>query len=245
MKKFFIALQFLTTLPVKVKTQIPDKELAKSMAYFPLVGLLIGLVLAFAYNIFDLMFPHPINCVLILILNIILTGGLHIDGFIDTFDGIASRGDKKEILRIMREGRPGAIGVSAAILLFLLKYSLLVSLPKETIGTSLVAMTTLSRWALVVSSGLYPYAREGEGLGKKFVQGLGLREGFISTAVALPIAFLIFKLHIFILVPIVFCALAGLNFYLYKKIGGITGDTLGALNELIEVLTLALAIILI
>jgi len=245
MKRFFIALQFLTSLPIKIKTQIPDKELAKSMAYFPLIGFLMGLTLALAYNMFNLIFPHPINCALILILNIILTGGLHIDGFIDTFDGIASRGDKKEILRIMREGRPGAIGVSAAILLFLLKYSLLVSLPKEMIGASLVAMMTLSRWALVVSSGLYPYAREGEGLGKKFVQGLSLKEGFISTAVTLLIAFLIFKLRIFILVPIVFCALAGFNFYLYKKIGGITGDTLGALNEIVEVLTLALVVALI
>jgi len=245
MKKFFIALQFLTSLPVKIKAQIPDKEFAESMAYFPLVGLLMGLALALAYNIFNLIFPHSINCALILILNIVLTGGLHMDGFIDTFDGIASRGDKKEILKIMREGRPGAIGVSAAILLFLLKYSLLVSLPKEAIGPSLVAMTTLSRWTLVVSSGLYPYAREGEGLGRKFVQGLGLKEGFISTAVALLIAFLVFELRIFILVPLVFCALVGFNSYLHKRIGGITGDTLGALNELIEVLILMLTFILI
>lgn len=245
MRSFLIALQFLTSIPVKIKGKTTDKELAKSMAYFPLVGIVIGVTLALAYNIFNLIFPHPINCALILILNILLTGGLHIDGFIDTFDGIASRSDRKRTLEIMREGRPGAIGIAAAILLFLFKYSLLVALPKGTIEISLVTMTTLSRWSLVISSGLYPYARDGEGMGKRFIQGLSLKEGFISTAIALLISGLIFRLRTFILIPVICLALIGFNFSLYKKIGGITGDTLGALNELIEVLTLTVAVVLI
>lgn len=245
MKRFFIALQFLTSLPVKAKTQITDKELAKSMAYFPLVGLLIGVILALAYNMFNLIFPLQINCAFVLILNVLITGGLHIDGFIDTIDGVASRSDRERILEIMREGHPGALGITAAILLFLLKYSVLVSLSKGTVDISLIAMSTLSRWSLVLSSGLYPYAREGEGLGRKFIERLNIREGFISTAITLLISTLIFRFRTLILIPIVCCILVGFNFYFYKRIGGITGDTLGALNELMEVLILVLTSILI
>lgn len=245
MSNFFIALQFLTTIPVKSKKEIKDIEFAKSMAYFPLVGAVIGLILALAYNILNLIFPHQVNCAFILALSLLVTGGLHIDGFIDTFDSIAAREDRKRMLEIMREGRPSAIGIAAAIVLFLLKYSLLASLSKGAIEVSLIAMATLSRWSLVISSGLYPYAREGEGLGRRFTRNLSLKEGFISTAIAMLIAGLIFRLRIFILIPVICFVLISFNFYLYKKIGGITGDTLGALNEIVEVLTLALAIILI
>lgn len=245
MRNLLTALQFLTSIPVGARGKLEDKELAESMAYFPLVGLLVGTVLALAYNVLALIFPHPVNCAFILILNIIITGGLHIDGFIDTFDGIASRCDKERALEIMREGRPGAIGIAAAILLFLAKYSLLVSLPKGTIEISLIMMSGLSRWSFVISSASYPYARKGEGLGKKFIQGIGPKEVIISTATILITAFLVFKLRILVLFPVIFCAILGFNFYLYKKIGGITGDTLGASGEIIEVLTLALAVVLI
>lgn len=245
MRFFLIALQFLTTIPVKLKAAVTDRDLAKSMAYFPLVGLLVGAALALLYDVLDLIFSDPVTCAFILILNAVITGGLHIDGFIDTFDGIASGGNRKKVLAIMREGRPGAIGIAAIILLFLAKYSLLVSLPKGTVEVSLIAMTTLGRWSLVASSALFPYAREGEGLGRRFIQSLSRKEGFIATAFALLVMVFIFKFKVFILIPVVAVLLIGFNFYFYKKIGGITGDTLGALNEIAEVLTLALAVVLI
>jgi len=152
---------------------------------------------------------------------------------------------KAEILEIMREGRPGAIGIAAAILLFLAKYSLLVSLPKGTVEVSLIAMMTLGRWSLVASSALFPYARETEGLGRRFIQSLSRKEGLIATLFALSVMVFIFKFKVLILIPVIAVLLIGFNFYFYKKIGGITGDTLGALNEIAEVLTLALAVVLI
>lgn len=244
MRSFLIALQFLTSIPLRIKKSVGDNELAGSMAYFPLAGFLIGTALALAYNILNLIFPHAVNCAFILILNVIITGGLHIDGFIDTFDGIASGGDKKRMLEIMREGRPGAVGIAAAILLFLSKYSLLVSLPNGTIEMSLIMMAGLSRWSFVISSALYPYARGSEGLGKRFIQGLRPKGIFIATATILIVTFLVFKSRVFILIPVILCAILAFNFYLCKKIGGITGDTLGALGEIIEVLSLAVSVIL-
>lgn len=245
MSGFLIALQFLTTTPIKLKGAVTDRDLAGSMAYFPLVGLLVGGALALFYNISNLVFSDPVTCAFILIVNAVITGGLHIDGFIDTFDGIAGGGDKNKVLEIMREGRPQAIGIAAAILLFLAKYSLLVSLPKGAVEVSLIAMTTLGRWSLVASSALFPYAREGEGLGGKFIGRLSRKEGFTATLFALLIVVFIFKFKALILIPIVAVLLVGFNFYFYKKIGGITGDTLGALNEIAETLTLALAVVLI
>ncbi len=245
MRIFLIALQFLTTMPVRIKGPVTDRDLARSMAYFPLVGLLIGAALALFYNILNLVFPDAVTCAFIMILSAMITGGLHIDGFIDTFDGIASGADKKRILEIMREGRPGAIGIAAVVLLFLAKYSLLVSLPKGTVEVSLIAMTVLGRWSLVASSALFPYARQSEGLGGRFIRSLSRREGFISTVFALLVMVFIFKLKALILIPVIAVFLTGFNFYFYKKIGGITGDTLGALNEITEVLTLAFAVVLI
>lgn len=245
MRIFLIALQFLTAMPVRIRGPVTDRDLARSMAYFPLVGLLIGAALALFYKILNPVFPDAVTCAFIMILNATITGGLHIDGFVDTFDGIASGGDRKRMLEIMREGRPGAIGIAAVVLLFLAKYSLLVSLSKGTVEVSLIAMTVLGRWSLVASSALFPYARQTDGLGRKFIQSLRRKEGFIATAFALLVMVFIFKSKALILVPAAAVLLTGFNFYFFKKIGGITGDTLGALNEIAEALTLALAVVLI
>lgn len=245
MRGFLIALQFLTVLPVRLKEKVSDRQLAESMAYFPLVGLLIGTALAFFYNVFNLFLPHPVNCAFILIISALITGGLHLDGFIDTFDALASRADRKRKLEIMREGRPGAIGTASAILLFIAKYSLLVSLPHGTIEISLVMMAALSRWSLVFSTALYPYAREGEGVARGFIKDMRRRELLIASAIALLAASLVFRTHIFILIPVICSAVLAFNYYLYKILGGITGDTLGALNEIIEALTLAFMVVLI
>lgn len=244
MKSFLIALQFLTSIPVRVGRSVAEGELAGSMAYFPLVGFLIGVILALAYNILNLIFPHPVNCAFILILNVMITGGLHIDGFIDTFDGIASGGDKNRMLEIMREGRPGAVGIAAAILLFLAKYSLLVSLPNGTVEMSLIMMAGLSRWSFVISAALYPYARDKEGLGEKFIRYLKPKGVIISTATILIVSVLVFRFRTFILIPVILCALLAFNSYMRKKVGGITGDTLGALGEIIEMISLAVCVIL-
>jgi len=224
---------------------ISDREMAGSMAYFPLVGFLTGAMLALSYNILILVFPHAVVCAFIMILNVLITGGLHIDGFIDTFDALASGGDRKKMLEIMREGRPGAVGIASAMLLFIAKYSLLVSLPKGTVEVSLIAMAILSRVSFVASSALYPYAREGEGLGGRFARRLMKKDIAIAAVTTLIILSLIFKFKIFVFIPILSCVILVFDNYFYKKLGGITGDTMGALGEIMEIAALALVVILI
>lgn len=244
MRSFIIALQFLTSIPIRTKGEVTDRKLAGSMAYFPLVGLLIGAALVLSYKILILIFPHAATCAFIMIINVAIAGGLHIDGFIDTFDAIASGGDRKKMLDIMREGRPGAVGLAAVALLFLAKYSLLISLPERTIEVSLIAMAVLSRGSLVASCVLYPYARDTDGLGGKFAQKLTGKEIAIAALTAIAAVFLIFGLKVFIVLPVVFLVILVFCGYFYKKLGGITGDTMGALGEIIEVAVLALAVVL-
>lgn len=244
MRRILVAVQFLTSIPVKIKGEITDKDLAGSTAYFPLVGLLVGTLLALSYNILILIFPHAVTCAFIMIINVLVSGGLHIDGFIDTFDALASGADRKKMLEIMREGRPGAVGLAAVALLFLAKYSLLVSLPEGSIEASLIAMAVLSRGSFVASCAFYPCARTTEGLGGKFAKKLTGKEIAMAAGTAIAMVSLIFGLKVFIVLPAVFLVVLIFCGYFYKKLGGITGDTMGALGEIMEVVVLALAVAL-
>ena len=245
MRRLLVALQFLTSIPVKIKGEITDKDLAGSMAYFPLVGLFAGVLLALSYDILILVFPHAVVCAFIMIINVIICGGLHIDGFIDTFDAIASGADRKRMLEIMKEGRPGAVGMASVVLLFIAEYSLLVSLPREAVAISLIAMAVLSRTSFVISSALYPYARETEGLGKKFAGRLAKKDIATALITAIIILSFIYRLKVFVFIPAACCMILAFNSYFFRKLDGITGDTMGALGEIMEVTALALAVILV
>lgn len=245
MKSFLVALQFLTILPVRLKGDVPERDLSSSVAWFPAVGLIVGVVLAFLYGALSYLFPLPVVCAFVIALSALITGGLHIDGFIDTVDGIASGADKKRMLEIMREGRPGALGLAAVVLLFLSKYSLLISLPKGTVEVSLIAMSVLSRGSFVAAAVFYPYAREGDGLGKRFIGKVKGGGAIIAAFTILAVLVFIFRLNVFILIPVASAAFLACNHYFMKKLGGLTGDTIGAVGEVMEVIALAIAVVLI
>jgi adenosylcobinamide-GDP ribazoletransferase len=245
MRAFFTALQFLTILPAGSKGDVSEKDLSSSIAWFPAVGLIIGVLLALSYFALSYLFPLPVVCAFVLVLSVVITGGLHIDGFIDTVDGIASRADRKRMLEIMREGRPGALGLAAAILLFLSKLSLLLSLPKGTVEVSLVVMSVLSRSSFVAAGLFYPYARDGEGLGKKFLGRAVSRDTVIASLTFIAVIVFVFRLKTLILLAVVSAVFFAFNAYFMKKLGGLTGDTMGAVGEVMEVIALALAVVLI
>ena len=245
MKGFLSALQFLTVIPVKIKGGVSDEEISSSAAWFPAVGLIVGILLAFAYDALSYVFPAPVVCAFVLTLSEAVTGGLHIDGFIDTMDGIASGADRKRMLEIMHEGRPGALGLAAVILLFLLKYSLLLSLPKGTVEISLVAMSVVSRASFVASAVFYPYARENSGgLGKIFIGRIKRPASIIAATTLLAAVIVIFRARAFILLPVVAAVFIVCNSYFRRKLGGVTGDTIGAVGEVLEVIVLAVTVAL-
>ncbi len=244
MKDFLRALSFLTILPMGRFSLPKEKELARSMAFFPLTGLVIGLLLALGYYLLSFLFPNPLVLLLIIGLLALLTRGLHLDGFADTLDGLASGGTKEKILEVMRDSRIGAFGVIGLILLIGAKYLALDQISTSSIYYSLILMAVVGRNAMVLVCYRSPYARFSEGLAKPFLENLRTREVLISSALTFGIAFLLIGVKgIAISLGIGLFSL-GYRLFFLKKLGGVTGDILGAANELAELLCLLLLVIL-
>ena len=236
-KRLLLALQFLTVIPVKFQS-VQEKEMQESAIYFPLVGLFLGLILvATDYLLSFINFTPILVSVILVILLIILTGGLHLDGLADTFDAFLSRKNKEETLRIMQDSHIGVMGVLAIISVILLKIALLYSIGVLLRPLALVLMCILSRWSFVLVMFLFNYARQ-EGKAKVFIQGMNLKIFVLSTVIALACILTIWQIKGLVIMLIV--ALVGYltGKSITNKIGGITGDTLGAMNELTEVVIL-------
>jgi adenosylcobinamide-GDP ribazoletransferase len=237
MKKTLLALQFLTIIPVSVEN-IENKELSGSAAYFPLIGLLLGCVVAAVLTLGRWVnFPEIPLSALIVVLLAILTGGIHLDGLADLFDALGSGKSREEMLAIMRDPRTGAMGVIAIVCALLLKTALLSALAWPPRIGPIILMCVVSRWAMVFLMYRFPYARQ-EGKAKIYLEGMNSGIFFSATAFTLGIAFLAGRLPgLAALVAAalgVYCA----GKYLTKKLGGITGDALGAVSELTEIFCL-------
>lgn len=238
MKSFLIAIQFLTSIPTRVRGRISDRELARSMFHFPLVGVILGGALCIVYLITNLFLPHLVICLLLIVSEVLLTKALHLDGLADTIDGLSAGKNKEGVLSIMRQGEIGAFGAIGLVTIMLAKLTLLYSLKTPSIFGALILMATYGRWSLVASAYFWPYAREGEGTGKPFVDLVGRRELVGATIILMSFSVILAKWATLLLLPISVATLACFNGFLKRKIGGVTGDTLGAGCELIEVIAL-------
>jgi adenosylcobinamide-GDP ribazoletransferase len=221
-----------------------EKGLARSMAFFPLVGLVIGLFLALGYYLLSFLLSQSLVLWLVIGILTFLTRGLHLDGFADTLDGLASGGTKEMILEVMRDSRIGAFGVISLILLIGGKYLALEQIPNLSLCYSLILMTVLGRHSMVLVCYRSPYARSGEGLGKPFTENLSLREMTFSFVSAFGMALLLLGMKGTLVFLGVCLFSLGYRFFFIKKLGGVTGDILGAANEVSELLCLILLIII-
>lgn len=168
MTPFFIALQFLTRLKIVNQTEWSMEDFGKSVAAFPYVGLVIGLILALLYGILSPFIPLVPLMLIIVVAEFLITGGLHADGLMDTSDGLFSGRERERKLEIMKDSRIGSFGVVAFVFVTLLKWQLLTAIPTaEFIPMALIMMPLMSRWSLVLSIRSYPYARK-EGMGAAF-----------------------------------------------------------------------------
>ena len=237
MSSFLLAVQFLTVLPLKVK-QFNEKRIAWALVFFPVVGLLLGLILIGLNTLFSGLgiLPAVVNIILVITL-IILTGGLHMDGLSDTADAFLSGKSKEEMLEIMRDPHIGVMGVLSLISSILLKIGLLSSISAITKPAALILMCILSRWAVVIVMYLFPYARQ-EGKAKLFIQGLNLKILIVSLIVVLVFSFSIWGLKGWLVLLIISGCAYLINKAIAGKIGGVTGDTLGATIEIMEIVVL-------
>lgn len=241
--EFRIAAAFLTVLPVARNLEMPPERLARSMGFFPAVGLAIGLGLVILDWLLGTLIPRPVlDCLLILIL-IVVTGALHLDGIADLIDGLAGgRGDRDSTLKIMKDSHVGAVAVVGLVMLLLLKYLSLYSLPLEHKSAALMLMPCAGRWIQVVLASFCRYLRPEGGTGAVFIDQVGERETLLATGTLLLACFVLFGLNGILLLFLLGLGAMGLIRYFEFRLGGVTGDVLGAATEVIEVLTLLLVL---
>ncbi|TAN61502.1 adenosylcobinamide-GDP ribazoletransferase [bacterium] len=242
MKPFLIALQFLTVFPVRISSEITADDSAGALIFFPVVGALIGVILCLISLCFSFL-PHLVTIAILLSAMVIVSGAIHLDGFVDTCDGIFSGRKKEEILEIMRDSRVGAMGAIGVTLLLLLKFTLLASIPKVDLWKLLILTPLFSRWAQVFACYSSPYAHK-EGKARYFVEGAGKKEMFIATVFMLAAFVLLMPAKGITAVFFSIFAILLLMGFVKKKIGGMTGDTIGAVSELSEVCLLFFILVL-
>ena len=237
------AFSILTILPVGLLPPSDAKRLGRSMAFFPVVGLVIGLLSALSYFLLSLLLPRPVALWLTIGVSTLVSGGLHLDGFADTLDGLACRGSKEKILEVMRDSRVGSFGVIGLIFLIGAKYFALDQIPVPLLLCVFVLMAVVGRNGMVLVCYRSPYARSGEGLAKAFTETLGSREVILSLVLTLVLSFLLGPKGVLVYLGTILFSLSFRKFFI-RKLSGVTGDILGAAGELTELLSLLLVLVL-
>lgn len=230
------ALHFLTRLPLPGPA--PTRGPATAAAAFPLVGLVLGLLLVVLDTLLGK--THLAgggDDALLVVASIAATGGLHLDGLMDTCDGIGVGGDRERRLTVMRDPHVGAFGVLGGISSVLLKFGALDSLHGPMRLAALLLAPVLGRWGLVLCAALYPPARPG-GLGAAFRQGLTRPRLIVAGLTALLAVLVASSLTGLAALAISSIAALAAGYGLKRLLGGLTGDTYGALVEIGEVVAL-------
>ncbi len=258
---FFAALRFLTIIPTPVSTDdglsnptrvavpnsvpIPANEWAaqvgQAIAYFPVVGLIIGIILVLLYYMLHSVWPIQVVSILIVAALVIITGAHHLDGLIDSCDGMVPGKTREERLAIMSDTRVGAFGLTGACLILLIKYA---ALSAALTPALLITFPVLSRWALTGAMLIFPPAKT-SGAGFAVKSHAGWPGYAVATLIALLISVLLNGLvtgTVLIACLLVLVCCSGLIFS--RLYGGLSGDSYGALVEIGEALTLLLSIML-
>jgi adenosylcobinamide-GDP ribazoletransferase len=242
--EFTLAWQLLTIIPLPVSPKEISNAPGRSTGYYPLVGLILGGLLAGAGQLLFAFLPAGLASVLLLVLWAGLTGLLHLDGFMDSCDGLLPPRDPARRLEIMKDSHVGAFGVVGVILLLLLKFNALVAVPAVDRVSALVVVPVLARWAMTWIMARYPAARR-EGLGVYFGKDVGWGQAGGATVIAAGVSFLfmgwVAALLLFGLVWLTATLMARLAL---ARIGGLTGDVYGAICEVGEAVGLISVVLL-
>ncbi|NLF29710.1 MAG: adenosylcobinamide-GDP ribazoletransferase [Planctomycetes bacterium] len=235
---FSTALRFFTRLPVPGGIEHTARRFAAAVRYYPVVGLILGAILAAAWVGLAHLFPQPVAAVLIVALAALLTGALHEDGFADLCDGLGAGGDKARTLAVMRDSRTGAFGALGLVLLVGLKLAALASMAPERVPMALLVVHGLSRLAPLLAVVASRPADDG-GLGKSIEgEDRRVRITFIAVYVVFfsGLVWTMDGASGVLAVAVTFGLLHLATRFLYeRRLGGYTGDCLGALQQVGEV----------
>ena len=235
---FLLAIQFLTRLPVGFRRLYSSQRMAAAVRYYPLVGLLVGGLSAGVFFLSHLVFPDWIAVLLAIAAGLFLTGAFHEDGLADTFDGVGGGLTRERALEIMKDSRLGTYGTLAIVIAQALKAGALIALTPELVIAAFIAGHGLSRLSSVLVIATSHYVRD-EGTGKPVAGGVSLA----SLVVALMTGGVIIAAWCVWQTPLALAwAVAGLllghllmRLFFGPKLGGYTGDTLGAVQQASEI----------
>lgn len=236
MMPFWIALQFLTTFPVQLKAMPSKQQNGQSVLFYPLIGFIIGAILC-AVALLLQVIPAILSASLILVLWIWLPGGLHLDGLADTADAwVGGFGDAERTLKIMKDPACGPIGVLSLIIISLLKWSALYVLIQKQLYSALLLFPVLGRLAPMFLFLSIDYVRE-KGLGSSMASYIPKKLA-ITIMVLVVLSSLYFSVLGLVAVLVTAFSLLYLRRKFKQRIGGITGDTVGASIEICECVSL-------
>lgn len=235
LRSFFIALSFLTRIASPIKEDITQKQIGESIIYYPVVGALMGLTFYLVANsilFFSTDFSSEVLAAILLTIWVLMTGGLHLDGLADSADAwIGGLNNRDRTLEIMKDPYCGPIGVAVVVLALLLKWTALSVLLKNDQSAFLIVLPMLSRSLIIVLFMTTVYVRD-SGLGTALLEHMPDESILWSTLLLSALAYFIFaSIFSMILVAIAVIALRSM---MNKRIGGMTGDTLGAIVEITE-----------
>lgn len=240
LRLFFIALQFFTRVPAPRWVGFEPGWLRHAARYFPAVGMVVGVVTAGVYVLSVRIWPQPVAVLLSMIAGICLTGAFHEDGFADTCDGLGGGNTPQRVLEIMHDSRMGAYGAIGISLMLVLKFVVLSSLPIYAVAMALLAAHPLSRLASTALIWRLAYAKA-DGKAKPLAQTISALEFCIAAFTAiLPVAvmyvvgWLSWQAIVAGSIAVVAATLWLAGIFL-RRIGGYTGDCLGALQQVAEV----------
>ena len=238
MNSFLIGLQFLTRIHLVRQTVWTAEDFGRSTRFFPLVGLVLGICYALAaWLLLYTLGMRSLTAALLLILPLLLTGGLHADGFMDTADGVFSGRERARKLEIMKDSRVGAFGVVSFVMLMFVQFALLSDMAWPLLVPALFVMPIIGRLAMVLAVACFPYARE-DGMGKTFAD---MADRSTVVIAALTTAVLVLPWGVLATAALVLGTLFALLFcrMMTNILGGVTGDVYGAATVLTETLVLA------
>jgi len=238
-RHFFLALRFLTIVPLGRGAEVSEADITGAVSYFPLVGALQGVILVIAFLIFRHWFTGLVLSTILVALLSLTNGGFHLDGFMDTVDGMAGGGDRERRLVIMSDPGAGAVGVVFTIFIIILKIAVLDAMPTDLILAALFLWPIFGRWGTVPLALFSNYARPAGGLGKA-VTAIGGREFLIATGITLAISFYWLGIWAFFILALTGFVAYVVSLYFKTRLGGVTGDVFGFQAELSEVLFLLL-----
>jgi len=237
MLAFWIALQFLSSLPIRLPGMPTPQEMGRSLLFYPLVGLLFGVML-WVLNWLLLGTPLMLHAALLLTAWVLLSGGLHLDGLADSADAwLGGFGDRERTLTIMKDPRSGPIAVVTLVLVLLLKFVALLALIEQPYSVALIIVPLIGRGAMLGLFLTTPYVRPG-GLGQALADHLPRRAGnqvLAASAVACVLVAGLSGVWAVVLAALLF---VWLRQVMLRRLGGTTGDTAGAVLELLEVAVL-------